>query len=248
MSASEKNMNCEEYIEAITADPSESFAGGAGHVAGCESCAALKAAIRALDDRILQALTISVPELKIPDLAPVEDDNVIGLPLLHKSRLTTPAWIGIAASFALAAIIGIRFSGNDPSHDLSLASEILAHLDHEPNALAVTNVAVSEDKLSSVVTPSIGTMKADVGLITYAESCIINGRTIPHLVIQGEQGPVTLLLMPEEMIDGAMSLDGDSINGVILPFGSGSIAIIGERGERLDEIEQRVINSVEWSI
>ncbi len=91
-------------------------------------------------------------------------------------------------------------------------------------------------------------MKRNVGLVTYAQSCIINGKTIPHLVIQGEKGPITLLLMPEEMIDGAMTLDGKGVNGVIIPMGNGSIAIIGERDEPLDEIEQRIIDSVEWSI
>ena len=48
-----------------------------------------------------------------------------------------------------------------------------------------------------------GTMSNNVGLVSYAQTCIINGRSIPHLVIQGKDGPVTLLLMPEEMGDHA---------------------------------------------
>ena len=71
---------------------------------------------------------------------------------------------------------------------------------------------------------------------------------MPHLVIQGEKGPVTLLLMPDEKIDMAELIEGDNVNGVILPVGDGSIAIIGERDEDLALIEERVIDSVEWSI
>jgi hypothetical protein len=65
-------------------------------------------------------------------------------------------------------------------------------------------------------------------------------------VIQGENGPVTLILLPDEKIDAARRIDGESVSGVILPVGSGSIAIIGERDAPLDEIQQRVIQSMQW--
>ena len=251
MSASETKMNCEEFKKAIAAEPRATFEGGAGHVAECESCASFMAEMQALDVRIASALAIDVPELNLPDLPDlpeIGEDNVVNMPFERKGSKSMPFWIGIAASFALAAVIGIQLIGIDPVSEYSLSEEILAHLDHEPGALRVTNVAVSDDRLSRVVNPSVGTMDRNVGLVTYAQSCIINGKTVPHLVIQGEEGPVTLLLMPDEMIDGAVMLDGEGVNGVILPMGRGSIAIIGEREEALGEIEQRVIDSVEWSI
>lgn len=250
MNTSGKIMNCENYREAIAADPSESFEGGAGHAAVCESCSAYRAEIQALDLTIARALAIDVPELKIPDLPPIgeEDGNVVNLPFRRVSKITTPAWIGIAASFALAAVIGMQFVGNGPSHDQLLAAQVLAHLDHEPWAVKVTNVAVSEERLAQVVNPGVGTMDRDIGLVTYAQTCIINGRIIPHLVIQGEKGPITLLLMPDEMVSSAVILSGESVNGVILPVGDGSIAIIGARDERIEDLKQRVVDSVEWSI
>jgi len=250
MNTSGKIMNCENYREAIAADPSESFEGGAGHAAVCESCSAYRAEIQALDLTIARALAIDVPELKIPDLPPIgeEDGNVVNLPFRRVSKITTPAWIGIAASFALAAVIGMQFVDNGPSHDQLLAAQVLAHLDHELWALKVTNVAVSEERLAQVVNPGVGTMDRDIGLVTYAQTCIINGRIIPHLVIQGEKGPITLLLMPDEMVSSAVILSGESVNGVILPVGDGSIAIIGARDERIEDLKQRVVDSVEWSI
>jgi len=250
MNASGQIMNCEDYREAIAADPSESFEGGATHVAACDSCSAYRAEIRALDDVIARALTIDVPELKIPDLSPIgeDDKNVVNLPFRRAANISTPAWIGIAASFALAAIIGMQFVGNGTANDQRLAAEILAHLDHEPWALKVTDVSVSDEQFGRVINPAVGTMDRDFGLVSYARTCIINGMSIPHLVIQGKHGPVTLLLMPNEMVSSPISLVGESVNGVILPHGDGSIAIIGQREERIQDLEQRVIDSVEWSI
>ena len=71
---------------------------------------------------------------------------------------------------------------------------------------------------------------------------------MPHLVIQGEHGPITILLMPEEYVAEASSIDGESIKGIILPIGKGSIAIIGDREERLDQIQEKVVDSVTWDI
>ena len=250
MNASGKIMNCENYKEAIAADPSESFEGGAGHAAVCESCSAYRAEIQALDFTIARALAIDVPERKIPDLPPIgeEDGNVVNLPFRLVSKITAPAWIGIAASFALAAVIGVQFVGNGPSHDQLLAEQVLAHLDHEPWALKVTDVSVSNEQFERVINPTIGTMDRNIGLVSYAQSCIINGNIIPHLVIQGERGPVTLLLMPDEMVHGVVLLSGESVDVVILPVGDGSIAIVGERDERNEDLKKRVVDSVEWSI
>ena len=256
MSTSGKIMNCDDYKQAIAADPSESFADGAVHVAACESCAQFKAEMLALDESIAKALSFDVPELRMPELPELDgqDENVVNMPFKRKSRFTMPPWIGIAAGFALAAFLGVQFlatditdATNSSDKDLLLAAQVLSHLDHEPNALLPTNAVVAEERLAQVVNDDVGTMDRGIGLVTYAMSCVINGHTIPHLVIQGEKGPITLLLMPEEMVSMPVPLIGESINGVILPVGNGSIAIIGERDERLDDIKKRVVNSVEWS-
>ena len=245
MSASDVNMNCDAYKEAIAAEPAGTF-DGAAHADGCASCAAFRDEMQAFDGRIAKALAIDIPKLHMPELPPVEDDNIVGLPV--KSRGRAPTWIAIAAAFALAAIIGVQMIGGPAVQYESLEAEILAHLEHEPGALRITDEAVTDSRFSSVVNASIGTMDRNVGLISYAQSCVINGKTVPHLVIQGEHGPITLLLMPDEMIDVARTFMGERVNGVLIPHGNGSIAIIGENEQDLTNIEQSVVDSVEWSI
>jgi hypothetical protein len=248
MNAAGKDMNCEQYREAIAADPSESFDGGAAHSAECTSCNSLKAEMRALDARIAAALAIDVPELTIPELPRLTDEEkVVDLATRRRGRFTTPAWIGLAASVVMATVIGVRFIDTG-TIDSTLAEQVVAHLDHEPYSLKVTDEAVSDERLYSVVRPAIATIDRDFGLITYAKSCTINGREVPHLVIQGEKGPVTILLMPHEMVDMRIPLDGLSVEGVILPVGDGSIAIIGERGESINNVGKRVTDTLKWSI
>jgi hypothetical protein len=239
-------MNCEDYRKAIAAGPSESVDGGAEHVAACASCRAYRDEMLRLDEKIRAALAVDVPPLRMPDLPPVRDDqNVVSLPRTRRPRMTPPAWLGLAAGLVLAVVIGDRMFGPGQTYD-SLADEVIAHLDHEPGALRRVSTPVSERSLRAVIEDDVEEMNEAIGLITYARSCVINGRTVPHLVMQGAAGPITLLLLPDEHVDNAIPLQGENVNGVILPVGDGSIAIIGEREERLDEIEQRVIDSVRW--
>jgi hypothetical protein len=235
-------MNCEEYREAIAAEPF--WKGGETHASGCAGCRSYRDDMQALDRRIEKALLLRVPHLEIPELPEIDTDNIVTLPA--RRRVTTPAWFAIAATVVIAAFVGVRMIGNTETYP-SLTAEIVAHLDHEPRSLTVTDKPVSDRRLARVVPASIAEMNHDAGLITYARTCVINGKKIPHLVIQGEHGPVTILLMPNEMIDGAVEIHGKSIDGVILSVGSGSVAIIGEKDENISNIQQNVLNSVAWS-
>ncbi len=196
-----------------------------------------------LDGAISRALAIDVPELAVPDLPDIDTSNVVALP---RRRWSAPAMLAMAATVVLAAFIGLRMLDTGTQHD-SLADQLLAHLEHEPYALRVTDVAVSDARLASVVPANLAEMDHSAGLITYARTCEINGRDVPHLVIQGERGPVTLLLMPHEKVAAPESFTGENIKGVILPVGDGSIALFGDREEALDRISEEVLNSVTWS-
>lgn len=196
-----------------------------------------------LDDMIARALKIDVPELDMPELPEIETGKVTAI--RPKRRLSPPAWLAMAATVAVAAIISVRMLGSSVEYD-SLAEQVLAHIDHEPAALVVTDRVVGDDRLHAVVPADLAELDHSAGLITYAQSCVINGRTVPHLVIQGKHGPVTILLMPGEHVDEAIDVMGDHVNGVILPVGDGSIAIVGELEEPLDGIRKKVLSSVTW--
>jgi hypothetical protein len=250
-------MNCDQYREAIAADPS--FDGGAGHLSECSACQTYRKEMLALNQRISRALALNVPELKMPELPEIiaadsagsstsMADNVAALPKRTRAPLnwTSPTWIAMAATVVLAAFVGFRMIGSGVEY-ATLGDELLAHIDHERASLVVTDIAVSDARLTSVVPADVARLDHSAGLITYAQDCVIRGHHVPHLVMQGEHGPVTILLMPEIRVSAPQTITGENVNGVILPVGDGSIAIIAEREESLGRIERKVLDSVTWS-
>ncbi|MGI9220442.1 MAG: DUF3379 family protein, partial [Woeseiaceae bacterium] len=211
-------MNCDDYKQAIGADPK--FDGGAQHVAECESCQAYRREMLALDQTISRALAIDVPDLQMPELEEVDTEKVVSLE--SRRKMMTPVWFAAAATVLVAAFVGFQLGGGS-GYD-TLAEEVLAHVDHTPAALIPTDRKISDDKLQRVVPATIADLDHSAGLITFAETCPIAGNDVPHLVIQGKTGPITIMLLPNEKISEAISLNDEDSHGVILPVGDGSIA------------------------
>ena len=199
---------------------------------------------QALDLKIAKAMQIDVPPLVMPELPDVEQDNVSALPV--RKRPSRAIWFAVAATIVLASSIALRLSNPFQTYD-TLGEAVLAHLDHEPAALTVTDVAIPDRRLARAVPADVAVFDRDATLITYASPCIINGNLTPHLVIQGEYGPVTILLMPDEPVSDVEPIVGVNVHGMIIPVGDGSIAIIGPREEALEPIQQNVIKSVTWT-
>jgi len=235
-------VNCEEYREATAANPA--FEGGASHAAVCSECRAYQREMLALNAKIAKAMQLDVPELKMPELPEIETGTVAVLPA--RKRWLNPMLFAVAATVVLATSISLRVSGVFQSYG-SLAEEVLAHMDHEPAALRVTDEPISDTRLARAVPAKFAILDRNASLITYAQPCKIRGKDVPHLIIQGQHGPVTILLMPEEKIAEAMPIDGTNVKGVILPVGDGSIAIVGDREEQLESIQKNVVNSVTWT-
>lgn len=242
MSGTEDMMNCDDYKIAIGADPA--FSDESGHVDSCASCQEYRHDTLALNEKIAMALEIDVPKLTMPELPDIDSEKVTSLGARRSMSKVT--WFALAATVLLGVFVGVRVTEMSATYG-TLEEQVLAHVDHEPGALQVSSTPVSNTRLTRAVPEDVATMNHDAGLITYAQSCTINGKTVPHLVIQGERGPITILLMPDEKIAESRTLDGVSVRGIILPVGNGSIAIIGDKEEQLDRVQQNVLDSVNWS-
>jgi len=235
-------MNCDEFRQAVTADPAADAAGLSGHVEACPDCQEFLGRLRGFDRDMRAAMAIEAPPLRMPKLP--ETADIVAMP--RRASWARTGWIGLAASVALVAVFVLN-RAEERLPGTSLAEQVIAHLDHEPASLAVTSIPVSDGRFDAVARPALVEVNRDIGLVTYAASCIINGREVPHLVVQGEHGPVTILLLPHEKVTQAIPLQGVAVEGLILPVGNGSVAIIGNRGESIDRWRERVAATIHWT-
>ena len=240
--------DCSACREEIAANPASPRI--AEHVALCEGCRAWRDELQAFDADLARALAVRVPQLelpKLPELPELRDADVTPLVVPPRRRVPAFAWLAAAASVAVAVALGLRLQGGSDALATPLGDQILAHISHESFSLVVSDRAVGGERLSRILPATMATLGPDAPLVSYAQTCEINGHPVPHLVMQGAHGPVTILLMPEEKVDAPLEFGDGALRGVVLPVGDGSIAIVGEDPDDIRQIEETMKNSVTWS-
>lgn len=160
-----------------------------------------------------------------------------------------PAFAAVAASVVLAAALWLGLQGRTPTDVSPLGAEIIAHILHEPAALAVTAGTVPAPEFDTVLRQGRAVLAEPLGPVSYAKLCPFRGEMVAHFVVPGEQGPVTVLLLPHENVAGPTPIDEEGFTGTIVPLeGGGSVAIVGTPDEDLDMIRDRLLQAVRWKL
>jgi len=212
------------------------------HIAQCDACAAFAARLRRAEGLIQDGLRFDVNTMKAARKQ-ARSSSSYG----SGARV---AWGAMAAALVGAFALWLTLGGGSPSSVESLAVEAVQHWYNEPNSWLDTDVAATNVALETALDGKAKLDLSSLGTVTYARSCRVGGEWIPHLVVQGERGPIMVLLMPGRAVDDSLSLSlpEEGLGGHLLPHGAGSVVVMGEPGELLESIEQQVVKAVSWTI
>lgn len=85
--------------------------------------------------------------------------------------------------------------------------------------------------------------------ITMTKDCFIdfeNGVQGMHLVIKGDRGPVTVMVIPNTPLDAEMAISDDRFDGVISPTDGGNIVVLGEKEEPIHRYSTLLAGNMSW--
>jgi hypothetical protein len=218
-------MNCLDFRRACLVDPAQHEPAFREHAERCPACGEFLHAQRRAEEQLRRALAVEPPETLAARI------------LLRRSfaqRLRRP--LAIAATVIVSLTAGsLMFLFTRPP---ALEAEVLAHILAEPEHLTAREPAAG--KVAAVLQALGAQVDGLPAEVRYAGICDIRRRPGAHFVFQGERGPVTVLLMPEEAVARRLAIQGDGLEGTVLPAGSGSIAVIGNRGEPVEALAERL--------
>jgi hypothetical protein len=243
-------MDHEHYRSAIMADPRDPDPALRQHRESCPECRAFSDSMLRFESRLERALKVDIPTRR--DVLPFERKAA--------SEPRTAPRIGPWRRFAIAAsvLIGLGLAGGLwlALPQRSLAADVVAHVEGEPQSWQ-TRVAVPGADLAAVLKDSKLRLKPDAGIVSYASSCFFRKHFVPHLVVQTESGPATVMVLVHESASRPTQFDEQGYRGTIVPVpGHGAIAVLmrgagadppGAEAQALQRIAERVGESIEWT-
>lgn len=222
-------MKCDEFKRQIMSLPNETSDDVDEHKHDCPECAKFVEQIGVFDLQVQDALQVPIPAFI--------NDEFIKETIAHK---ITNKYRKISYAFAasLMFVIGIALFVNLSSVP-KLEHMVIAHIEKEPFTLT-TDMHPSDSDVKSTLASLGIDMNGSVGTIRFLKRCYLGEELVAHFVIEGQQGPVTVLLMPNESIKGPMHVDSSQLQGVIEPLNQGSsIAVVGYIGEPIKPIIEK---------
>jgi Protein of unknown function (DUF3379) len=228
------------YRSAMMADPHDRDPDLRAHRDSCAECRAFTEQLLRFEARLERALLVDIPSKAV--VLPLEREP--------KSARSPRRWMAMAASVLLG--LGIAGAVWFSLPQRSLAADLVAHMGGEPDAWLRTDVPVSNLELNAVLLQSRLRLKPEAGIVSYASSCDFRGHKVPHLVVQTQSGPVTVMVLVHEAVSKPKQFDEHGYRGTIVPVpGHGSIAVLmrdanSDSGE-VERIAARVENSIDWT-
>jgi len=240
-------IDCAHYRRSILADPHDPDAQLREHRETCHDCNLYSERLLRFESRLERALRVP-----LASGAALPSGQVIPLRARSPRTAGRKGTLAMAASVLLAAVLagGLWLTAPGPS----LAADVVTHMREEPQAWRRTDVPVQSAKLAEVLRDSHLRLAAGAGagIVSYANSCGFRGRQVPHLVMQTDAGPVTVMVLVHEHVSKPAQFDEQGYRGVIVPVaGHGSLAVL-TRGaatdlKSIEDIARRVLDSIVWT-
>jgi hypothetical protein len=228
------------------ADPHDPEAGLREHRESCQDCKLFTERLLRFESRLDRALRVDLPAHadRVAQVLPLRPLRA------RRGSAYRKGWFAMAASVLLAVVVAgvLWLSAPGPS----LAADVVTHMGGEPEAWRRTDVPVPSVDLQEVLHDSQLRLGNGAEHVSYAQSCEFRGHRVPHLVIQTESGPVTVMVLVHEHVQKTVRFDEQGYRGVIVPVaGHGSLAVL-TRGpdtdlKTIERIAARVLGSIVWT-
>ncbi len=225
-------MYCLDVRRILTATPDSADAAVLEHLRQCPACAHHAEDEKNFSRQIDAQLNVAVPDGLASRILLQH-----GLVEERRYRRHRHYWQALAASVLLTVgLISGMLLVNAP---YSLEEVALAHVQEEGMALqAEGNIQLTQ--LNDMLAPYHLKLQQAIGRVGFAMPCHIRQYAGAHLVMDGEHGKVTVLIMPGEYVMARKTLQQEDLQGLLIPVDGGSIAIIGQLQEPLEAIEARI--------
>lgn len=227
-------MDCEEFKRRLLTDPMDPDPAFRGHARDCRPCAAEAERALAFEAELRRALAAETGE-PLPESSGALRHGWRWLLLLGLLPLLAAlVWWGLHLAPVPAGMARAR----------ALAGLAVEHVHSEPDLLDTAGRGAVPVPAARLVLENLGVEpmpRLGAGpTLRYAGRCRMGDGDGAHLVMDGERGAVTALVMPVVASTVPTLVRRDGLRALLLPHGRGAVALVGQPGEPLRPLAARL--------
>ncbi|NIY84838.1 DUF3379 domain-containing protein [Vibrio hepatarius] len=239
-----------EFRRRIMSDPKCRDSELTAAIKGSESNSKFADEILDLDSQIAKAMSVDVPEdladrILFNQTSSHQDDKVIR-PNFAKRAMAMAA----SVAFVVGILVGQVNWGNlivSPAQ-ASLADTALKHVINEKSFVEQLDEKVQLSQINAKMEPYQHQLSDSFPYhVYYLNHCGFGKSNALHMVFQGEAGKVTLFFTGLSSAQ-AESFVKDGMSGLVEPIGNTSMILVGEQGENVAKIAEKIATIIKPSI
>ena len=215
-------IDCKHARLQIGGEPQMLSADVAQHLTTCAACSKFRDETMAMEGPLKSAFELPLQRFR------------------ESPRKVAPGRFALAASIVLALLVGGGAWLLRPQP--ALATEIVEHVRHESGSWG-SREPVPPEVLAAVLAKAGVRYNARLP-VTYASPCPFRGHIVPHLVVQTDRGPVTVMVLSHEPVKARTEFTEGEYHGFVYPAGSGSIAVLAPKGQEIDGATKPVMEGL----
>ena len=197
--------------------------------------------LKQLDKNMQQASQVKVPD----DLM-----HKLILRQTMQSHRTTKVRnrIQLAVAASVAFVVGVSFTMWQQSHLLDLSKQAIAHVHYEGGYALDAEENFSIQQVNAKLAQFGAEFSEDIGRVYYANFCDFENVRSLHMVVEGENGKVSVFIIPH---DATYLAEGSSqdrrYNSQAVDLKRASIVVVQEAGTNNNKMKEQLKRKIQFS-
>jgi hypothetical protein len=166
----------------------------------------------------------------------------------HKSnKVRNRMQLAMAASIAF--VVGISFTMWQQNNLLDLSKQAIAHVHYEGGYALDAQENVSLQQVNAKLAKFGGEFSEDIGRVYYANFCDFENVRSLHMVVEGENGKVSVFVVPHNddyLAEGSSS--DKKYTSQAIDLQRASIIVVGEEGVDINQMKEQLNKKIRFSI
>ncbi len=160
-------------------------------------------------------------------------------------------WIPLALAASLLITVGAVTVVWKQSHQWeSVEAYVADHYSHDGSKLVAQATDIVAQKDIDKIMAKLGATAGEQlsGRIKFIKFCPTPEGRGAHMVVSTDQGPMTIIFMPETQVTDGQMLEFDQMHAMLVNLEHGSAAIIGEQGQAVENLQAMVRESLKTGL